>query len=155
MLCISCALPYHDMSCQYLLFFMSLLFIMMSPLTIYCIHSSLTSHIYNITRQIHHPHQILKNMKITLLLTILGVSANTVSAFDLPEFLRGNNKCDCERDSDCSGFCDVNTSCNVKNNASNLTGKCSSGSGNNNNNRSGDSCECKYDNDCNGNNSWW
>jgi len=97
-------------------------------------------------------------MKITLLLAILGVSANTaVSAFDLPEFLRGNNACNCQSSSECSSneFCDFNTSCNVKGGGT-ISGKCVSGSGNNgNNNRSGDSCECKYDRDCNGSNSWW
>jgi len=108
---IMCTSPYHDM-CQYF-FFMSLLFIMMSPLTIYCIHSSLPSHIYN--TQIHHPHRNLKTMKITLLLTILGVSANTaVSAFDLPQFLRGNNACECQYDNECNGnnsWCDQDVNC--------------------------------------------
>jgi len=96
-------------------------------------------------------------MKIALLLTILGVSANTaVSAFDLPEFLRGNNACNCESSSECNSneFCDSNTGCNVKG-GGDITGKCVSGSGNNGNNKSGDQCECKKDNQCSGSNSWW
>ena len=65
-------------------------------------------------------------MKITLLLTILGVSANTASAaYEVPEFmksLRGGvflqAACDCRNSNDCSGDqdCDCTANCNTKGN---------------------------------------
>mmetsp|Transcript_6937 Transcript_6937/g.15302 ORF Transcript_6937/g.15302 Transcript_6937/m.15302 type:complete len:209 (-) Transcript_6937:25-651(-) len=89
-------------------------------------------------------------MKITLLLTILGVAANSASAFEMPQFLRGvavggeeeRAYCECNNDRDCASdeYCD-STSCNRNNGYSD--GLCRR-----DNNRNSD---CGNDGDCNSN----
>ena len=68
-------------------------------------------------------------MKVTLLLTILGVAAtNTVStsAYELPQFLRGiavQAQCHCRNNGDCNSdeYCNTDKNCKVD---GNLIGTC-------------------------------
>ena len=84
-------------------------------------------------------------MKITLLFTVLGVAANTASALEIPQFLRGiavQATCYCKSDNDCDGgeFCDTDKNCKVD---GKLIGTCQSGGGGSNRRTCSKASQCR------------